>query len=201
MVPNTSVRALRVMIPVTYLPVCVTSLFQGMPGVWKSRHRLLLGWLLVMHALFPGSTTLAELARLTSQDVTAWRWRWRLPATYWEVHRLGAWGAQQALNTLPPPDEGVLTLSGDSRHKPKRGQRHPLALPGRTRAHDPWFFGSRCALLIGSWAGLRLPVACRLMRPTTQPQSRTDNALVRELVRGFTPPSWATAVRVEGAAA
>ena len=38
------------MIPVTYLPVFVTALFRGMPGVWKSRHRLLLCWLIVMDA-------------------------------------------------------------------------------------------------------------------------------------------------------
>jgi hypothetical protein len=36
------------------LPLFVTLLFRGMPGMWKHRHRLLLCWLVVMQALFPG---------------------------------------------------------------------------------------------------------------------------------------------------
>ena len=42
------------MVKVTYLPLFVTLLFRGMPGMWKNRHRLMLCWLVVMHALFPG---------------------------------------------------------------------------------------------------------------------------------------------------
>jgi hypothetical protein len=49
------------MVKVTYLPLFVTLLFRGMPGMWKNRHRLMLCWLVVMHALFPGRKTLAEL--------------------------------------------------------------------------------------------------------------------------------------------
>jgi hypothetical protein len=41
------------MIAVTYLPLFVTILFRGMPGVWRHRHRLVLCWLIVMQALFP----------------------------------------------------------------------------------------------------------------------------------------------------
>jgi hypothetical protein len=189
------------MIPVTYLPIFVTSLFHGMPGVWKSRHRLLLGWLIVMHALFPGRKTLAELARWTPVEVTSWRLRRLLKATYWDVHVLVEWWAQKALNVLPPPEDGVITLIGDGSHKPKRGQHNPLAQTGRTSEHDPWFFGMRFVLLIVSWDVWRLPVAFRLIRPKNHPHYRTENVLFREMVRGFTPPSWATAVLVEGDAA
>ena len=98
------------MIPVTYLPAFVLSLFQGMPGVWKSHHRLVLCWLLTMQALFPGRKTLAELARWTPKDVTVWRLRRLLRATYWDVHRLVEWWAQQPLTLLPPPEDGVLML-------------------------------------------------------------------------------------------
>lgn len=201
MVLNPSWRALPPMIPVTYLPVFVTSLFREMPGVWKSRHRLLLCWLLTMQALFPGRTTLAELARWTPLDVTAWRWRRVLKATYWDVHRLVAWWAQQALALLPPPDDGVLTLIGDGSHKPKRGQHNPLAQTGRPNQHDPWFFGIRFALLVASWEGWRLPVAFRVIRPKSHPHYRTENALFRDMVLGFTPPWWATDILVEGDAA
>lgn len=189
------------MITVTYLPVFVTSLFRGMPGVWKSRHRLLLCWLIVMQALFPGRKTLAEFARWTPAEVTSWRWRRLLKATYWDVHGLVAWWAHQALNTLPPPEDGVLTLTGDGSDKPKRGKNNPMAQKGRKSEHHPWFFGIRFALLIASWDVFRFPVAFRLIRPKSHPQYRTENALFRDMVRGFTPPSWATAIIVEGDAA
>jgi hypothetical protein len=53
------------MVTVTNVPLFVTVLFRGMPGMWKSRHRLMLGWLVVMQALFPGRKTLEELAHRT----------------------------------------------------------------------------------------------------------------------------------------
>jgi hypothetical protein len=189
------------MIPVTYLPVFVTALFRGMPGVWKSRHRLLLCWLIVMHALFPGRKTLADLARWTPAEVTSWRWRRLLKAAYWDVHVLVAWWAQMALNTLPPPEDGVITLTGDGSDKPKRGKKNPMTQKGRKSEHHPWFFGIRFALLIVSWDVLRFPVAFRLIRPKSHPQYRTENELFRDMVRSFTPPAWATAIIVEGDAA
>jgi hypothetical protein len=63
------------MIAVTYLPLFVTLLFRGMPGMWKSRHRLLLCWLVFMPALDPGRQTLAALARWPPGSITAWRLR------------------------------------------------------------------------------------------------------------------------------
>src|SRR5215467_11353232 len=79
------------MIPVTYLPLFVTILFRGMPGLWKSRHRFILCWLVFMQALYPGRKTLEELARWTLAQVTVWRFRRMLKATYWDVHLLMAW--------------------------------------------------------------------------------------------------------------
>src|SRR5687768_3841905 len=63
------------MIKVTSLPIFVTHLFRGMPGVWKAQHRLMLSWLIVMQALFPGRKTVAELARWTPIEMTEWRCR------------------------------------------------------------------------------------------------------------------------------
>ena len=136
------------MIKVTYLPVFVTRLFHGMPGVWKAQHRLSLIWLIVMQALFPGRKTVTALARWTPADITEWRFRRLLKATYWDVHRLIAWWAHQVISVLPPPQDGVLTLTGDGSHKPKRGKHNPVAQKGRKSQHDPWFFGVRFALLI-----------------------------------------------------
>ena len=189
------------MIKVTYLPVFVTRLFRGMPGVWKAQHRLMLSWLIVMQALFPGRKTVAELARWTPLDITEWRFRRLLKATYWDVHRLVDWWAPQVISVLPPPEDDVLTLTGDGSDKPKGGKKNPLAQQGRKSKHDPWFFGVRFALLIVSWDVFRLPVAFRLIRPKSHPKYRTENELFRDMVKAFTPPTWAKVVIVEGDAA
>jgi len=189
------------MITVTYLPLFVTILFRGMPGIWKSRHRLILCWLVFMQALYPGRKTLEELARWTPAQITVWRFRRLLKASYWNVHVLVEWWVQEALNTLPPPKDGTLFLVGDGSEKPKRGTRNPLAQKGRKSEHHPWFFGIRFALLIVNWDVYRFPVAFRLIRPKTHPAYQPENALFREMVGRFVPPPWAKQVIVEGDAA
>jgi len=59
-VTHTLCTARSAMIIITYVPLFVTMLFRGMPGIWKGRHRLLLCWLVCMQALFPGQKTLEE---------------------------------------------------------------------------------------------------------------------------------------------
>ena len=139
------------MIAITYLPLFVTILFRGMPGVWQHRHRLVLCWLMVMQALFPGRKTLEELARWPPGSITVWRLRRVLKAAYWDVHLLVAWWVAEALQTLPPPPDGILHLVGDGSVKPKRGTQNPLAQKGRKSEHQPWFFGIRFALLMATW--------------------------------------------------
>ena len=151
MVTHTLCTVWFAMITVTYLPLFVTILFRGMPGIWKSRHRLILCWLVFMQALYPGRKTLEELARWTPAQITVWRFRRLLKASYWNVHVLVEWWGQEALNTLLPPKDGTLFLVGDGSEKPKRGTQHPLAQKGRKSEHHPWFFGIRFALLIVNW--------------------------------------------------
>jgi Transposase DDE domain len=189
------------MVKVTYLPLFVTLLFRGMPGMWKNRHRLMLCWLVTMHALFPGRKTLAELARWTPTQVTAWRWRRLLKAAYWDVHLLIDWWFEETMATLPPPEDGILYLVGDGSDKPKRGKKNPLTQKGRKSQHKPWFFGIRFALLIVNWDTYRLPAAFRLIRPKSHPEYQKENELFREMVKQFNPPSWAKVVVVEGDAA
>jgi Transposase DDE domain len=189
------------MINVTYLPAFVTHLFRGIPGIWKGQHRLMLIWLIVMQALFPGRQTVAELTRWTPIDITEWRCRRLLKSTYWNVHRLVDWWAHQVISILPPPEDGVLTRTGDGSDKPKKGKKNPLAQKGRKSKHDPWFFGIRFALLMVTWDGFRLPVAFRLIRPKSHPEYQTENELFREMLRAFQPPAWAKVVIVEGDAA
>jgi hypothetical protein len=189
------------MVTITYLPLFVTVLFRGMPGMWKSRHRLMRCWLVIMQALFPGRKTLEELARWTPGQITVWRFCRLLKAAYGEVHLLVAWWVQEALNTLPPRKDGTLFLVGDGSEKPKRGTQNPVAQKGRKSEHHPWFFGMRFALLIVNWDVYRFPVALRLIRPKSHPAYQLENALFREMVGRFVPPRWATRVIVEGDAA
>src|SRR5256886_15779368 len=83
--------ALDAMVTVTSVPLFVTMLFRGMPGLWKGRHRLMLGWLVFMQALFPGHKTLEELARWTPAQVTALRFRPLLSGGYWDIDLLVGW--------------------------------------------------------------------------------------------------------------
>ena len=148
---------LPMMIAFTYLPAFVTASFQRMPGVWKSHHRLMLCWLIFMQALYPGRKTLQEMARWTPTTVTAWRFARVLKATYWNVHLLVTWMAQDLLATLPPPSNRILYLIGDGSQADKRGVKNPVAQKGRKSQHHPGFFGIRFVLVIAAWDGYRVP--------------------------------------------
>jgi hypothetical protein len=90
---------------------------------------------------------------------------------------------------------------GDGRPQDQRASKNPAAPKGRKSHHPPWFFGIRFALRIVAWDVSRIPVACRIILPTAHPQDRTDNALCRDMLRAFKPPSWGEQVIVEGEAA
>jgi hypothetical protein len=193
------VRSALVAVP--YVPLFVTVLFRGMPGIWTGRHRRMRCWLVGMQALVPGHKPWEELARWPPAQVTAWRVRRGRTASYWQGHLLGEWWGQAALHTLPPPQDGDIPLGGDGSDKPTRGLQHPLAQQGRKRAHQPWCFGMRLALLIVHWDSDRLPVACRRMRPQGPPEYPPEQALCREMGGRFVPPPWAKRVIVAGDAA
>lgn len=189
------------MIAFTYLPAFVSAYFRGLPGVWKSHHRLMLCWLIFMQALYPGRKTLQEMARWTPTTITAWRFARLLKATYWNVHLLVTWMAQDLLSALPPPTNRIIYLIGDGSEADKRGAKNPVAQKGRKSKYHPWFFGIRFVLLIAAWDGYRIPVGFRLILPKRHGAYQNENALFREMVGEFVPPSWAKLVIVCGDAA
>jgi DDE family transposase len=189
------------MLILTYLPAFITAVFRGMPGVWKNQHRLLLCWLIVLQAVYPGRKTREEMHRWSPPVITAWRFRRLLTATSWSIPLLIAWLADDVIQTLPAPADGSLSLIGDGRHTDKRGAKHPVAQKGRISQHHPWFFGVRFVLLRAAWDVDRIPVAFRIMLPKTPPGYCTENALFRDMLSAFKPPAWATQVIVEGDAA
>jgi hypothetical protein len=189
------------LIAFTYLPGFVTIVFRGMPTVWRGRHRLIFCWLIFMQAVSPGRKTLAEMARWTPATLTAWRFGRVLKATYWNVHLLVSWLAQDLLTTLPAPANGILYLFGDGSHADKRGTKNPVVQKGRISTHHPWFFGLRFVLLMAAWEGYRVPVSFRLILPKRHAEHCSENGLFREMVAEFVPPSWAKLVIVGGDAA
>ena len=189
------------MLKLTYLPVFITTVFRGIPGVWKSQHRLLLCWLIVMQALYPGRNTLHELARWSPRGITEWRLRRLLKASYWCVHVLIEWLAHDVIAALPPAEDGTIYVIGDGSHKPKRAMHNPIAQKGRHSKHQDGFFGIRFALLIVAWDVYRIPVSFRIILPKMHPEYRKENTLFRDMLKEFKPPSWAKQVMVEGDAA
>jgi Transposase DDE domain len=95
----------------------------------------------------------------------------------------------------------VLYLFGDGSHADKRGTKNPVAQKGRNSKHHPWFFGLRFVLLMVAWDAYRFPVGFRLILPKRHTGYRSENALFREMVGVFVPPSWAKLVIVGGDAA
>ena len=87
----------------TYLPAFITTVFHGMPGVWKGQHRLLLCWLIVMQTVYPGRKTLHELALWSPRQITEWRLRRLLSASYWFIPLLIEWLAHDVIAQWPPP--------------------------------------------------------------------------------------------------
>jgi hypothetical protein len=114
------------MLMLIYLPAFITTVFRSMPGVWKSQHRLLLCWLIVMQAVYPGRKTLHDSARWSPRSITEWRLRRLLKASYWCVHLLLEWLARDVMDALPPADDGTIYVIGDGSHKDKRAiDLHP----------------------------------------------------------------------------
>ena len=141
-----------------------------------------------------------ELAHWSPAGLTAWRFRRVLKAVYWDGHLLVTWWVEKVLQTLPPPKDGTLsrgrwqweTQAGDAESlDPKRAKKRASAV----------VFGIRFVLLIATWDVYRLPMAFRLIRVKTPPESRMDNTLFREMVRHCGPPVWAKRMIVEGDAA
>jgi hypothetical protein len=162
-----------------------------------SPHFLLAG----LHA--SGASGTKNLGRNGQVDatITAWRFGRLLKAAYWNVHLLVSWLAQDLLATLPPPTNGILYLFGDGSHADKRGTKNPVVQKGRISQHHPWFWGLRFVLLMAGWDGYRVPVSFRIILPKRHAASRSENALFRDMVEEFVPPSWAKLVIVGGDAA
>ena len=100
------------------------------------------------------------------------------------------WFADQALQAFPPPEDGLLSLVGDSTLKGTRGPKHPVAQKTRLGQHQPYVFGCRIVLLRAQWDVYRIPVDVALVRRTDDPTYRPENTLFRQMLQAFRRPGW-----------
>jgi hypothetical protein len=160
----------------------------------QAHHFMLFCWLLMMLLVDPNKGTLKGLSRLMPERIKYWALMRMVRSGYWDEAALLRDIGSEVLWTLPPPEDGVLHLIGDSTLKGKRGKKHPLGHKARMNVHAHYCFGFEMVLLIASWAHYRVPVAICAMDPH---RKRRQNIIFRRMLRKFVPPGWATAVVVE----
>src|SRR5919108_4927286 len=98
----------------TCLPRCVSQCLRVLGPCFRHRHRLVFSWLLVWHRVSGERSTLKELARHGPAHLAYQHYRRLLYATYWCTKTLLWWFAEHALQAFPPPEDGILYVSGDS---------------------------------------------------------------------------------------
>jgi len=185
----------------TCLPPATRILFKGMPGVWRHRHRMVFCWLIVMQIVTSGARTLSGLSQSAPGFVTEWRFRRLLSAGYWSLKVLLHWFAEEAIKSLPVPENKVLYVIADGSKKDKRGQKNPAAQKGRLNEHHAWFFGIKFVVLMVAWDNYRIPVDFKMVLPKGHPDYQKENELFRHMLSHFQPPDWAKVVIVVGDAA
>jgi len=145
---------------------------------------------LVLHLVYGDRANLKELSRHGPAHLAYQPYRRLLCAAYWCTKALLWWFADQALQALPPPEDGLLYLVADSTLKGKRGAKHPVAQKTRLSQYHPYVFGFRIVILMAQWGVYRIPVDCALLRRKDDAAYQTENALFRQMLRDFRPPAW-----------
>jgi len=185
----------------TCLPPATRILFKGMPGVWRHRHQLVFCWLIVMQIVTSRARTLSGLSQSAPGFITEWRFRRLLSAGYWSLKVLLHWFAEEAIKSLPTPENKVVYIIADGSKKDKRGQKNPAAQKGRMNEHHAWFFGIKFVVLMVAWDNYRIPVDFQMVLPKGHPDYKRENELFRHMLSHFQPPDWAKVVIVIGDAA
>jgi hypothetical protein len=185
----------------TCLPRRVSECLRVLGPCFRHRHHLVFSWLLVLHLVHGDRANLKELSRYGPVHLAYQHYRRLLCAAYWCTKTLLWWFADQALQALPPPADGFLYLVGDSTLKGKRGAKHPVAQKTRLSHHHPYVFGFRIVLLMAQWGVYRIPVDFALLRRKDDAAYQAENALFRQMLRDFRPPTWCQEILVVADAA
>ena len=185
----------------TCLPPQVSQCLRMLGPCFRHRHQLVCSWLLVLHILDGERAHLQALARHGPAPLTYQHDRRLLCAAYWCTKTLLWWFADQALQAWPPPEDGLLSLVGDSTLKGTRGPKHPVAQRTRLRQHHPDVFGFRIVRLMAPWHVYRIPVDFTVIRRQDDPDYQTENALFRQMLHACRRPVWCQEVVVTADAA
>jgi len=168
---------------------------------FHDRHQLVFRWLLVWPLVYGARATLNALARqgpppLAYQHDRRVRW-----AAYWCTKTWRWWFAEQALQALPPPEDGLLSRVGDSPLTGTRGSKPPVAHKTRLSPYHPEVFGCRIVLRMAQGDISRIPVDFALIRRHDDPDDHTEHALCRQLLPEFRRPTGGQEVEVTADAA
>lgn len=171
---------------IVYLLLCYTKFIcnlsvHSMPGVWRHRHQLVFCWLVVMQIVTSGARTLSGLSQSAPGFITEWRFRRLLSAGYWSLKVLLHWFAEEAIKSLPTPENKVVYVIADGSKKDKRGQKNPAAQKGRMNEHHAWFFGIKFVVLMVAWDNYRIPVDFQMVLPKGHPDYKKETGLCTSL--------------------
>jgi hypothetical protein len=176
--------------PLTCLPRRVSQCLRVLAPCFHHRHHLVFSWLLGLHLVYGDRANVKALSRHSPVQLVYQHYPRLRCASYWCTKALLWWFADQALQALPPPADGMLYLVSDSTLKGQRGPKHPVAQKTRLSHLHPYVFGFRIVLLMAQWGVYRIPVDCALLRRKADAAYQTENALFRQMLREFQPPAW-----------
>ncbi len=185
----------------TCLPRRVSQGLRVLGPCFHRRHPRVFSGLFGLHLVSGERAHRKALARHGPAHLASQHDRRRRCATYWGTTTWLGWVAAQALPALPPPEDGLLDLVGDSPLKGTRGSKHPVAQNTRRSRYHPSVFGCRLVLLMAQGDVSRIPVDCALIRRQDAPDDQSDNALFRPMWRDFRRPAWGQEMGVTAEAA
>jgi hypothetical protein len=185
----------------TCLPRRVSQCLRVLGPCFRHRHQLVFSWLLVWPLVYGERAHLNALARHGPAPLAYQPYRRLLWAASWCTKTLLWWFADQAIQAFPPPEEGILSLVGDSPLKGTRGPKPPVAHNTRLSQYHPDVFGFRIVVLMAQWDVYCIPVDFTLIRRKDDPDDQTENALFRQMLQEFRRPAWCQEVVVTADAA
>ena len=185
----------------TCLPPQVSQGLRVVGPCFRHRHQLVFSWLLVLHSSEGARANRQALARHGPAHLAYQQSRRLLCAASWCTQTVRWWCADQALQALRPPADGLRSLVGDSTLKGKRGQKPPVAQNTPLSQRHPAVFGFRVVLLMAPGDGDRLPVDFAVLRRKDAPDDQTEDALGRQMLHDFRRPVWCQEVVVTADAA
>lgn len=179
-----------------YIPKQISNSFQVIKLMFRSRHQLVLIWMIIAQIVCQEKATVKALSRHTPNHIGEWHFRRLLSASYWFSKALLSWFAQAAITALPAPEDGICFLIGDSTLKSKRGKKNPYSYKRKMSTYGNYVFGIHIVFLMMHWGNYRIPIDFEIVKPKTDPDHQSENELFRQMLSSFKAPCWAKTVIV-----